>query len=345
MDTKINILIVGAGAIGAFYASRLAIVPNVQVSVICRSNYDAVSKSGFAVTSPKYGSYTFTPHRTFANSKEAIDSKIAWDYVLVSTKALPDVNDDSEILEGLLREGYTTVVLVQNGLGVEEPYVKRFPGVAVLSAVTVVSAAQTEPGVIEHNRWTRISVGPYLPGTTEETKSNEGQKRAVESNRVFVELLRAGGIADADAYSHSKLQMVRWHKIAINASMNPSAVLSAGTTHNAMSTDPELSRHLKGVMEEVLSTAPKVLGKPLPKEFATPDQIIRSTQKNTSGSKPSMLLDWEQGKKMELEVILGNPIRIAREHGLEMPRLQSLYALLRMAQQNRDATKKEESRL
>lgn len=93
-------------------------------------------------------------------------------------------------------------------------------------------------------------------------------------------------------------------------------------------------------MEEVLSAAPKVLGTPLPKELATPEAILRSTKRNTSGSKPSMLLDWEQGKKMELEVILGNPIRIAREKGIEMPRLQSLYALLRKAQELRDQPKR-----
>ncbi|EPE27589.1 6-phosphogluconate dehydrogenase C-terminal [Glarea lozoyensis ATCC 20868] len=340
----VNILIVGAGAVGAFYGSRLAVAPNTEVSVICRSNYKAVSEAGFSVTSPKYGSYTFAPHRTFANPREAIESKISWDYVLVSTKALPDVSDDSEILEGLLDTRRTSIVLVQNGLGVEDPYTSRFPGVTILSAVTIVSAAQTEPGVIKHNRWTRISVGPYLPGTTEESTTKSHQQ-AINSNQTFVELLRAGGIADADAYSHSKLQMVRWHKIAINASMNPSAVLSSGTTNQAMSSDPELFRHLQGVMEEVLSTAPKVLGTPLPSEFATPEAILNSTKKNNSGSKPSMLLDWEQGKRMELEVILGNPIRIARAHGLEMPRLQSLYALLRMAQQNRDSAKGESSRL
>jgi 2-dehydropantoate 2-reductase len=121
--------------------------------------------------------------------------------------------------------------------------------------------------------------------------------------------------------------------------MNPSAVLSNGTTNNAMAMDPELYIHLKGVMDEVLSTAPKVLGTPLPKEFATSEAILKSTRKNTSGSKPSMLLDWENGKQMELEVILGNPIRIAREKGLEMPRLQTLYALLRKAQENRDQAK------
>ena len=256
----------------------------------------------------------------------------------MSTKALPDVSDDSEILGGLVGER-TSIVLVQNGLGVEEPYLKRFPAAIILSAVTIVSAAQTSPGVIKHNRWTRISVGPYLPGSTSSEGSNEKEREAIESNKRFVQLLKDGEIKDAEEYLHSKLQMVRWHKIAINASMNPSAVLSNGSTNNAMAMDSELYIHLKGVMDEVLTTAPKVLGTPLPQELATSEAILKSTQRNTSGSKPSMLLDWEGGKRMELEVILGNPIRIAREKGLEMPRLQTLYALLRKAQENRDQAK------
>jgi 2-dehydropantoate 2-reductase len=341
----INVLIVGAGAVGAFYASRLAQVPSVNVSVICRSNYKAVTANGFSITSPKYGSYAFAPRHTFADPQAAVKAGVTWDYILVSTKALPDVSDDSEILLGLVNEGHTAIVLVQNGLGVEDPYVKRFPNATVLSAVTIVSAAQTSPGVIVHNRWTRISIGPYLPRSASSTLSSSAETVAIEKNRIFVKLLQEGGIADAEEYSHSKLQMVRWHKIAINASMNPSAVLSGGSTNNAMSTDPELYLHLKGVMEEVLATAPKVLDTPLPKELATPEAILRSTKRNTSGSKPSMLLDWERGKKMELEVILGNPIRIAREKGLEMPRLQSLYALLRKAQELRDLQRKRGSNL
>ncbi|KAF2805189.1 2-dehydropantoate 2-reductase [Mytilinidion resinicola] len=333
----VNVLIVGAGAVGAFYASRLAQVPNVHVSVICRSNYAAVAASGFAVTSPQYGDYTFTPTHTFANPDEARRSNISWDYILVSTKALPDVSNDSEILEGLVGDN-TAIVLVQNGLGVEAPYAKRFPKATICSAVTIVSAAQTSHGKIKHNRWTRINVGPYLPHLdTGDTKASDAE--AIARNDKFVELLKEGGVKDADAYDHAKLQLVRWHKIAINASMNPSSVLSGGTPNGAMALDDELYRHLKGVMDEVLSTAPKVLGKPFPKEFATTEQLLRSTQKNTSGSKPSMALDWEQGKRMELEVILGNPIRVARERGFEMPRMQSLYALLRMAQENREKLK------
>ena len=333
----IDILIVGAGAVGAFYASRLAYAPDTQVSVICRSNYAVVKAEGFSVTSPQYGNYKFVPSQAFASPDEARKSKIQWDYIIVSTKALPDVSDDSEILEGLVGDG-TAIVLVQNGLGVEAPYAERFPGKTICSAVTIVSAAQTSPGVIKHNRWTRINVGPFLPHL-DNGHALFTDAKAIEQNNRFVALLQAGGIKDASTYDHAKLQLVRWHKIAVNASMNPSSVLSGGTPNGAMALDDELYRHLKGVMDEVLTTAPKVLGKPFPREFASAEAILRSTQKNTSGSKPSMALDWEQGKRMELEVILGNPIRIARERGFEMPRLQSLYALLRRAQENRDSDK------
>ncbi|WPH02997.1 putative ketopantoate reductase ApbA/PanE, 6-phosphogluconate dehydrogenase-like domain superfamily [Acrodontium crateriforme] len=336
----IRVLLVGAGAIGAFYGSRLATAPNTLVSALCRSNFRAVKDNGFHVSSPKYGNSTFRPEYAFSNPGEARKAQIKWDYLLVATKALPDLSDDSELLEGLVGPE-TSIVLVQNGLGVEEPYRKRFPKATVLSAVTIASAAQPSHGKIQHNRWTRISIGPYLPHLDKEgTEESSEDEQANAKNSRFVELLREGGIEDAELYSHAGLQFVRWHKIAINAAMNPSSVLSGGSENQAMALDPELSRHLLAVMEEVLDTAPRVLGKPLPDKLASPQKILESTKKNTSGSKPSMQLDWAEGKRMELEVILGNPIRIAREKGIEMPRLQSMYALLKMAQENRQKQSK-----
>jgi 2-dehydropantoate 2-reductase len=332
MASPIEVLIFGAGAVGAFYGSRLAQAPNVNVSCVCRSNYRLVAAKGFTVSSPQYGEYSWTPTRVFANATEARDSRVKWEYIVVSTKALPDVSDDSTQLEGLVQKD-TAVVLIQNGLGVEEAYAKRFPSACILSAVTVVSAAQEQHGEIKHNRWTRISIGPYLP---ESSSASASPSRAERQNASFAKLLQQGGVKDAEAYTHAKLQLVRWHKLAINASMNPSSVLSNGSTNADMAKDAELSRHLHAVMTEILTIAPKVIGHPFPPEFASADKLLASTRKNTSGSRPSMWLDWEAGKKMELEVILGNPIRIARDKGYDMPRLQTLYALLKMAQTNRD---------
>ncbi|ETI25037.1 hypothetical protein G647_04407 [Cladophialophora carrionii CBS 160.54] len=337
----LEVLFFGAGAIGAFFASRVALNPAVNVSVVCRSNYKAVRDSGFQITSPQYGDYKWTPTRVFDSPSSAVKSDVKWDYVVVSTKALPNISDDSKLLQGLITPGKTAIVLIQNGLGVEQPYASRFPDATILSAVTIASCAQPSNGHIKHNRWTRINVGPYFarsPPPSAEVKST-----ATTRNTAFVQFLTKGGIKDAIADTHEKLQLVRWHKIAINAAMNPSAVLSGGSTNEAMSNDAELALHLRGVMDEVLTTAPKIVGVPFPASFATAEQILKSTRKNSSGSKPSMLLDWEGGKAMELEVILGNPIRITRERGFEMPRMQSLYALLKMAERNREAEKERTS--
>ncbi|KAF3938930.1 hypothetical protein ABW19_dt0201212 [Dactylella cylindrospora] len=333
-----EVLIFGAGAVGAFYGSLIA-KTNTPVSVVCRSNYSAVKSNGFSIASPQYGSWVWTPTRVFPNADAAKAANVKWSYIVVTTKALPNISDDSALLEGLVSEG-TAIVLIQNGIGVEDPYVRRFPHASVLSAVTVVTAAQPSHGKIVHNRWTRINTGPYIPDVA---SSAEESHIATVKTKEFTQLLVSGGVQDASAYSHQKLQQVRWHKIAINAAMNPSSVLSNGSNNAEMSTDPELHIHLKGVMEEVLTTAPKILGAPFPEDFASSDLILSSTAKNTSGSKPSMWADWESGRPMELEVILGNPVRIAREKGYEMPRVQSLYALLKMAQTQRDRQNQEKS--
>ncbi|KAK4701096.1 hypothetical protein P7C70_g5141, partial [Phenoliferia sp. Uapishka_3] len=330
---------VGTGAVGAFYGSRLH--GPAHVSVTCRSNYKAVSSNGLKLQTHSFGDYHFSPHRVFSSIEEAAKSGIRWDYVVVTTKALPDVVDDSKTIESVVGEE-SVIVLIQNGVGVEEPHRERFAKNVVLSAVTIVSAEQTSPGTVKQNRWTRISVGPFVHGAEE---AGEEERELVrisgERCRSFVELLKEGGIKDAEEYDEKGLQLVRWHKLAINASMNPSAVLSGGTGNARMSLDSELRIHLLGCMNEIFTTAPKVLGRPWPTKLAKADAetILKSTERNTSGL-PSMLLDWQQGRPMELEVILGNPIRTARKKGLEMPRLQSLYALLKMASLRREEENK-----
>lgn len=91
--------------------------------------------------------------------------------------------------------------------------------------------------------------------------------------------------------------------------MNPSAVLSGGTGNSRMSLDPELRVHLAGCMKEIFETAPIVLGRSWPSKLASADaeKILKSSERNSSGL-PSMLLDWQAGRPMELEVILGNPV-------------------------------------
>lgn len=298
-----------------------------------------------------FGDYTFNPHAVFPSVDAANPStgtstkapKEGWDFIIVTTKALPDRSDDSELIAPIVSPK-SCIVLIQNGVGVEEPYRKRFPRNPIISAVTIVSAEQIKQGTIRQNRWTRISVGPYGsglvvdPNLVAETNelARQGHARMLDLARWWTDL---GGIKDVEIHTELELQTIRWHKLCINAAFNPTAVVSGGRGNADQLKDPELREHILGIMNEIRDAAPKVLGKPFPDDLATPERIIRSTERNT-GAKPSMLLDWEAGRPMELEVILGNPVRIARHAGVEMPRLQSLYALLKSMQLVRDAGQK-----
>lgn len=207
----------GTGAVGAFYGSRLALAPNTLVSVTCRSNYSAVLANGLQLDTHSFGSYHFTPHAVYPSIDAAAKAPQPFDYVVVATKALPDVSDDSEMIAPVVQDSQeTAIVLIQNGVGVEQPHRQRFPSNPVLSAVTVVSAQQTSPGTVRQNRWTRISVGPYLKGGSEEEEQGDPKERSEKANARFVELLKEGGIADAEEYDEKGLQLVRWHKLAVS---------------------------------------------------------------------------------------------------------------------------------
>ena len=385
-----EILILGAGAIGAFFASRLALAPDVpiddyiekyssqtkstsqsrapstttptvNVSVICRSNYPSVSKAGgFQIHSPTFKDNFFRPTRIYASPTEASRSNIPWDYIIVATKALNNPAEEVRIVRDLTRNVGSSgrgsaVVLIQNGVGVEGSYAAE--GMTVLSAVTAVSAEQPTHGMIQHNRWTRISIGPYTPSsftttTTNTTQTTPQQERTKSIGELALtshlcHLLRSTGIHDADPHSHEELQLIRWHKLAINAAFNPAAVLTDGAANAGMVKDSEMYMFLEAVMWEVLEAGVNVLdlgdyhvggeegsvrGKVnevyTSRGLALPEKTLASIQRNTSGSRASMWGDWEQGREMEVDAILGNAMRFAREKGFDMPRVQALFALL-----------------
>lgn len=340
----VHVLIVGAGAVGCFYASKLHQTyqgREIRVSLVCRSNYKAIAANGVTLETHSFGNYHFAPHKVFASIAEAGEASIKWDYVVVTTKALPDVTNDAHDIRPLVTRGVggSCIVLIQNGVGIEEVHRIEYRDNPIVSAVTVISAEQIRHGVIKQNRWTRITMGTYTNGQAKPNSllsdANLLDKLTKTTDahiRNLVAWFSATGIRDAEFAPELSLQQTRWHKLCINASMNPSSVLSGGTTNSRMSLDPELRLHLRACMDEIFATAPQILGIPFDdKKHASPERILKSTERNTAG-KPSMLLDWQAGRPMELEVILGNPIRIARRDGIEMPRLQTLYALLKMAQ-------------
>lgn len=189
------------------------------------------------------------------------------------------------------------------------------------------SVSSESPNHIRHFHWTKTTIGPFVRG--DPTVAQQRVER-------FAGLLRDAGISDVDVLDHTGMQFARWHKTAINASVNPTAVLAGGVTNQGCAIDDQLCTHAKGVMAEILDAAEKVLGRTLPTSLPTIHDVWEGVKQDTSGSKASMLVDWEAGRQVELEAILGEPLRQASAIGIELPRTQTLYALLKSAQALRD---------
>jgi 2-dehydropantoate 2-reductase len=111
-------------------------------------------------------------------------------------------------------------------------------------------------------------------------------------------------------------------------------VLTGGFGNAELALNPIGRVHIQECMKEIQDTAQAVFKKPFPKHFASIEAILQSTERNV-GAKPSMLLDWDSQKPMEIEAILGNAIQMAEERGIKMPRLETMYHLLRLKQQRR----------
>ena len=82
-----NILISGAGAVGAYFGGRLG-AAGADVSVICRSDYDEVKANGFQISSVK-GDFVFKPSQVLRSASEYQGKA---DLIIVSSKVLPEID-------------------------------------------------------------------------------------------------------------------------------------------------------------------------------------------------------------------------------------------------------------
>jgi ketopantoate reductase len=93
--------------------------------------------------------------------EEAASRENAYDYVVLSVKALPDIYDLGSVIESVVTPQHTCILInTTNTLGVESHLEQRFPTNVVLSLVSNVIINQTGISDFEHEGSTEMWVGP-----------------------------------------------------------------------------------------------------------------------------------------------------------------------------------------
>lgn len=311
MSAPIEVLLYGLGAIGSFYAFILQRNPRVRLSVCARSNYDAVKANGVTIRSKNHGDHMFLPVKVLRSPDEAQQT---YDYIVCVNKA---VNTDAVLkqLVPVVDEKKTTIVLTQNGVGNEDPFREAFPGCTIVSGVVWVGATQHTPGVVDHQASEDTELGLF---------SNPMLDFVLEQQRLedFASLLRDGG---TNVQVLENIQTARWKKVIWNLAWNTLTTLTGADVESWLNSSDIAIPITHRLMTEAIEVA-RALGVP-GIEYELADQLIAKVRP-MGPLYSSMYHDSRAARPMELEVIVGTPVRKGRELGIAIPTLEIIYAML-----------------
>ena len=300
---------IGVGGVGGYYGSRLAMAGH-DVQWVARSDAEHLRTEGLVVTSPN-GDVQLRDLTVVGPGEPLAET----DVVAVATKTT-----DNDLVAGWLAEvlaGRSSIVVVlQNGLDVERVFAERLavtaPDVVVVGAMSFICSTKEGPGRIAHVDYERVTVGAW----TSDGVPPKGGAGPEAVARVVEDLSAAGVPTEA----LDDLVAGRWRKLMWNIPFNGlSVVLDASTEE--MVGDPSCRLAVRDLMTEVLSAS---VGTGHPVDPSAIDQLFASTERMVPYA-PSMKLDYEAGRPLELEAIYATPLRIAREASVRMPRTEALW--------------------
>jgi 2-dehydropantoate 2-reductase len=291
--------VIGTGAIGGYYGAKLAHAGQ-ELHFLFRSDYEYVKQHGLQVDSCD-GSF----HLDDVNAYQHTEDMPKCDVVLVCLKSVNNGKLQS-LLPPLLHDD-TLVVLIQNGIGVEEDVQKMFPDVQLAAGLAFICSAKSEPGRVNHQCYGSINLANY-------SCKDEALMQAV------VDEFRQAGI-ETGLVEYNE---ARWKKAVWNMPFNGMTV-ALHTQTDMLLKNKSTRQLIREQMMEVVSAAQHLGVKNLDEAFV--DKMIDMTDNMTPYS-PSMRLDYDFHRRMEIYYLYTRPLEIAREAGCPMPKLEMLEAEL-----------------
>ncbi len=292
--------IVGMGAIGGFYGGRLAHAGRT-VRFLSHSDYEYVLQHGLTVDSCD-GSF----HLDHIDAYGAAQDMPKSDVVIVGLKTVKN----HDVLPQLLRpivDDNTVVVLIQNGIGLEEDLQQLFPGLSIVAGLAFICSAKVSPGRINHQCYGSINLGNY--------------SCPQDKFQLLLQDLQSAGLQVAEV----PYLEARWKKAVWNMPFNGMTVALNTSTDKLLKT-PATRQLIYDQMMEVIGAANALGVDTITREFA--DKMMQMTDAMVPYS-PSMKLDFDYHRPMEIEYLYTRPIAEAKKVGFEMPKLAMLEAELR----------------
>jgi 2-dehydropantoate 2-reductase len=300
---ELKYAVIGTGAIGGYYGGRLSNIGK-EVHFLYHTEYEWVKQHGLKVESVK-GDF----HLTNMNVYPSVEDMPQCDVVLVCLKSTQ--NDKlKDLLKPICHVG-TVIVLVQNGIGLEAEFAQHFPNHSIAGGMAFICAFREGKGFIRHADYGGLTVGFYQHPQEE----------------VLQKMKQDFDEAEVSFYIAEDLNLARWRKLVWNVPYNGLTVALETTTDKLMQ-NPTSRCLVKELMEEVVKGA-NACGAAIEESFV--EKMMESTDKMKPYS-PSMKLDWDARRAMEIRAIYQNTVRLAKEKGVELKKIEMLGQLLQFKQ-------------
>ena len=296
--------VIGVGAIGGYYGGLLARA-GFETRFLLRSDHDHVVEHGLRVDAADGGFHLDRVH-CYRDPQDMprCDAAIV---CLKATQnhALPN------ILPRVLKPG-GVVVLLQNGLNAEKDVAAHIHGHEVIGGLCFVCVHKLGPGHVRHLDYGRVKLGAY---------DSDGDDRSVGITPPLEAIARDFAAAGIDVEAVDDLVRARWQKLMWNVPFNGLSVVLRTTT-DVLIGHPGSLALCRELIREIGEGCEAAAGRTIDETFR--EKMIEDTRRMTP-YRPSMLLDFEAARPMEVEAIFGEPLRDAGAAGRPLPRLQTIY--------------------
>ena len=296
--------VIGTGAIGGFYGGRLMRAGN-EVNFLLHTDYEYVKENGLQIDSCD-GSFHLDNVKAFRSTADIPEV----DVVLVCLKSTRE-HLLKEMLPPLIKNN-PLVVLIQNGIGLEDDLQALFPGLQIAAGLAFICSGKVGPGHIDHQCYGSINIGNF-------------SCRDASLVEQFIEELKAAGI-EANPVEYLE---ARWKKAVWNMPFNGMTV-ALNTTTNKLLENPSTRQLIRDQMMEVVGASRALGVKGVDEAFV--EKMIQMTDEMTP-YKPSMKLDYDFHRPMEIDYLYTKGIRQAREAGFTMHKLEMLEQELRFLEE------------
>ncbi|MFC1883830.1 ketopantoate reductase family protein [Thermodesulfobacteriota bacterium] len=304
MDKINKVSILGAGAMGAFFASRFFEAPDFSTTIVAGGKYfERLKNEGLVVDEKQYQIPLINPGEASSPA----------DLVIVALKN-HHLKEAVHDLKNLVNDS-TIIISVMNGLDSEEYIGAVYGKDKLLYAVSVGIDA-----LREGNKITYTNPGKHYFG---EAENSEMSKKVLKVQEAFDR-------ANIPRETPEDMLRILWWKFMINVGMNQaSAVMRA--PYGVFQKSKDAQTLMEALMLEVIDLA-KVIGINLSGDDINDWYSVLKTL--SPQGKTSMLQDIEAGRKTEIEIFGGKVVDLGQAHGISTPVNRTVFHIIKVLEEH-----------